>query len=164
MFANRPEMYSARIGRLEHLWSVHHLARAVTKGNTVSHKRWARLTSCIHFTCGYRQYCHFGNTAAECSLGLSKTPTSDSKPTSGGMLCTFWKQHICADQLVLRKKRADSCCTQQHRRRYDVIGRLSKIGRNSCTHFVDTVIDVLELSAGGQSHAKQSKEKEGKRR
>ena len=48
----------------------------------------------MHHTCEYKQYCHVGNTAKQCRLGLF--PDSDfagdlegSKSTSGGTLCIF---------------------------------------------------------------------------
>ena len=40
---------SARIGKPDILWYVNHLARASTKWNTSTHKRWARLISHVHF-------------------------------------------------------------------------------------------------------------------
>ena len=52
------------------MWSVNKLARAVTKWTKSCDKRLARLISYIHHTCEYRQYCHVGNTAQRCRLGL----------------------------------------------------------------------------------------------
>ena len=48
----------------------HKLARAVTKWTKACDKRLGRLISYIHRTCEYRQYCHVGNTAQQCTLGL----------------------------------------------------------------------------------------------
>ena len=59
-------LYLARIGRPDILWSVHKLARAVTKWT----KACARSISYIHFTSDYRQYCHVGNAAQHCRLVL----------------------------------------------------------------------------------------------
>ena len=53
-------LYLARIGRPDILWSVNKLARAVTKWTRVCGKRLARLTSCVHHTSEYKQYCHVG--------------------------------------------------------------------------------------------------------
>ena len=55
-------------------------------------KRLSRLISYIHHTCGYKQYCHVGNTARQCRLGLFQDSDfagdlEDSKSTSGGTLC-----------------------------------------------------------------------------
>ena len=55
-------------------------------------KRLNRLISRIHHTCEYRQYCHVGNTAKQCRLGLFQDSDcagdlEDSKSTSGGTLC-----------------------------------------------------------------------------
>ena len=57
-------------------------------------KRLNRLVSYIHHTCEYRQYCHVGNTAKQCRLGLFQDSDfagdlEDSKSTSGGTLCVF---------------------------------------------------------------------------
>ena len=51
----------------------------------------SRLISCIH-TCEYKQYCHVGNTAKQCRLGLIQdsdfaADLEDSESTSGGTLC-----------------------------------------------------------------------------
>ena len=56
-------LYLTRIGRLDILWSVNKLARAVTKWTSA-----CDLTSYIHHTNDYRQCCHVGNTAQHCRL------------------------------------------------------------------------------------------------
>ena len=53
-----------------------------------------RLISYIHHTCEYKKYCHVGNTAKQCRLGLFQDSDfagdlEDSKSTSGGTLCVF---------------------------------------------------------------------------
>ena len=50
--------------------------------------------SYIHHTCDFKQYCHVGNTAKQCRLGLFQDSDfagniEDSKSTSGGILCIF---------------------------------------------------------------------------
>ena len=87
-------LYLARIGRLDILWSVNELARSITKWTKACGKRLAFLISYIHHTCEYRQYCHAGNTAKQCRLGLFQDSDfagdlEDSKSTSGGTLCIF---------------------------------------------------------------------------
>ena len=63
-------LYLARIGRPDILWSVNKLARSITKWAEACDKRLNRLISYVHHTCEYRQYCHVGNTAKQCRLGL----------------------------------------------------------------------------------------------
>ena len=87
-------LYLARIGRLDIPWSVHKLAPSITKWTKACDKRLNRLISYNHHTCEYRQYCHVGNTAKQCRLGLFQHSDfagdlEDSKSTSGGTLCVF---------------------------------------------------------------------------
>ena len=74
--------------------SENKLARSITKWTKACDKRLSRLISYIHHTCEYKQYCHGGNTAKQCRLGLFQDSDfagdlEDSKSTSGGTLCTF---------------------------------------------------------------------------
>ena len=95
MFSKYSEMLIlARIGRLDILWSVNKFARSITKWTKACHKRVSRLISYIHHTCEYKQYCHVGNIAKQCRLGLFQDSDfagdlEDSKSTSGGTLCVF---------------------------------------------------------------------------
>ena len=87
-------LYSARIGRLDILWSVNKLARSISKWTKACDKRLNRLISYIHHTCEYKQYCYVGNTAKQCRLGLFQDSDfagdlEDSKSTSGGTLCVL---------------------------------------------------------------------------
>ena len=87
-------LYLARIGRPDILWSVNKLARSITKWTKACDKRLNRFISYIHHTCEYEQYCHVGNTAKQCRLGLFQDSDfagdrEDSKSTSGGKLCVF---------------------------------------------------------------------------
>ena len=87
-------LYLARIGRPDILWSVNKLARSITKWTKACDKRLNRLISYIHRTSEYKQYCHVGNTAKQCRLGLFQDSDfagdlEDSKSTSGWMLCIF---------------------------------------------------------------------------
>ena len=75
-------------------WSVNKLARSITKWTKACDKRLTRLISYINHTCEYRQYCHVGNTAKQCRLGLFQDSDfagdlEDSKSTSGGTHCIF---------------------------------------------------------------------------
>ena len=87
-------LYLTRIGRLDILWSVNKLARSITKWFKTCDKRLSRLISYIHHTCEYKQYCHVGNTAKQCRLGLFQDSDfagdlEDSKSPSDGTLCVF---------------------------------------------------------------------------
>ena len=87
-------LYLARIGRPDILWSVNKLARSITKWTKACDKRLNRLISYIHHTSEYKQYCHVGNTAKQCRLGLFQDSDfagdlEDSKSTSGGTLCAY---------------------------------------------------------------------------
>ena len=52
------------------LWSVNKVARSITKWTKSCDKRLNRLISYIHHTSEYKQYCHVGNIAKQCRLGL----------------------------------------------------------------------------------------------
>ena len=70
------------------------LARSITKWTKACDKRLDRLISKIHYTCVYKQYCHVGNIAKQCRLGLFQDSDfagdlEDSKSTSGGTFCFF---------------------------------------------------------------------------
>ena len=87
-------LHLARIGRPDILWSVNKLVRSITKWPKPCDKRLNRLISKIHHTCEHKQYCHVGNTAKQCRLGLFQDSDfagdlEDSKSTSGGTLCIF---------------------------------------------------------------------------
>ena len=76
------------------LWSVNKLTRSITKWTRDCDKRVSRLISYIHHTSEYEQYCHVGNTAKQCRLGLFQDSDfagdlEDSKSTSGGTLCVL---------------------------------------------------------------------------
>ena len=101
-------LYLARIGRLDILWSVSKLARSITKWTKACDKRLNRWISYVHHTCEYKQFCHVGNTAKQCRLGLFQDSDfpgdlEDSKSTSGGTLCVFGS-HIFVPTSWMRKK------------------------------------------------------------
>ena len=63
-------LYLARIGRPDISWSISKFARTVTRWTGACDKRLVRLISCTHYTSHLKQYCHVGNTAQQCRLGL----------------------------------------------------------------------------------------------
>ena len=88
-------LYLARTGRPDIFRSVNKLALAVTKWTKACDKRLARLISYTHHTSEFKQYCHVGNTAQQCRLGLFQVSDfagdlEDSKSTSGGVLCKLF--------------------------------------------------------------------------
>ena len=97
-------LYLARIGRPDILWSVNKLARSITKWTKACDKRLNRLISYIHHTSEYKQYCHVGNTAKQCRLGLFQDSDfagdlEDSKIHFWRNIMYFWKPHICSNKL-----------------------------------------------------------------
>ena len=102
-------LYLARIGRPDILWSVNKLARSITKWTKVCDKRLNRLISYIHHTSEHKQYCHVGNTAKQCRLGLFQDSDfagdlEDSKSTSGGTLCVFGSHTFVPTSWMCKKQ------------------------------------------------------------
>ena len=100
-------------GRPDILWSVHILARSITKWTKACDKRLNRLISYIHHTCEYKQYCHVGNTAKQCRLGLFQDSDfagdlEDSKSTSGRTLCVFGSHTFVPISWMCKKQTAVS--------------------------------------------------------
>ena len=105
--------FLARIGRPDILWSVNNLARSITKWTKACDKRLNRLISYIHHTCENKQYCHVGNTAKQCRLGLFQDSDfagdlEDSKSTSGGTLCVFGSHTFVPISWMCKKQTAVS--------------------------------------------------------
>ena len=106
-------LYLTRIGRPDILLSVNKLARSITKWTKACDKRLNRLISYIHHTCEYKQYCHVGNTAKQCRLGLFQDSDfagdlEDSKSTSGGTLCIFGSHTFVPISWMCKKQTAVS--------------------------------------------------------
>ena len=95
MLSNGSEMLvRGKNWRLDILWSVNELARSIAKWTKACDKRLNRLISYTHHTSEYKQYCHVGNAAQQCRLGLFQDSDfpgdlEDSKSTSGRTLCVF---------------------------------------------------------------------------
>ena len=97
------------IGRPDFLWSVNKPARSITKWTKACDKPLCRLISYIHHTCEYKQYCHVGNTAKHCRLGLFRDSDfagdlEDSKSTSGGTLCVFGSHTFVPKSWMCKKQ------------------------------------------------------------
>ena len=81
--------------------------------NTSGDKRLNRLISYVHHTCEHRQYCHVGNTAKQCRLGLFQDSDfagdlEDSKSTSGGTLCVLGSHTFVPISWMCKKQTAVS--------------------------------------------------------
>ena len=71
------------------------------------------MISYIHHTCEYKQYCHVGNTAKQCILGLFQNSDfagdlEDSKSTSGGTLCVLGSHTFVPISWMCKKQTAVS--------------------------------------------------------
>ena len=97
----------------EQTCTIHH------KWTKACDKRLNRLISYIHHTCEYKQYCYVGNTAKQCRLGLFQDSDfagdlEDSKSTSGGTLCIFWKSYFCSNKLDVHATKLPFRTVQQN--------------------------------------------------
>ena len=102
-------LHLARIGRPEILWSVNKLARLITKWTKACDKLLSRLISYIHRTSEYKQYCHVGNNAKQCRLGLFQDSDfagdlEDSKSTSGWNIVHFGSHTFVPISWMCKKK------------------------------------------------------------
>ena len=101
-----------------YLWSLNTLARSITKWTKACDKRLNRLSSYIHQTCEYKQYCHVENTAKQCRLGHFQDSDfagdlEDSKSTSGGTLCVFGSHTFVPISWMWKKQTSVShSCTE----------------------------------------------------
>ena len=140
-------LYLARIGRPDILWSVNELARSITKWTKACDKRLNRLISYIHHTCEYKQYCHVGNTAEQCRLGLFQDSDfagdlEDSKSTSGGTLCVFGSHTFVPISWMCKKQ---TCSFSQFNRiRNHLFERWIEIGQDcKLSNLWDLIVSVL---------------------
>ena len=129
-------LYLTRIGRADIQRSVNKFARSITKWTNVCDKRLCRFIFYIHQTCEYQQYYYVGNTARHCRLGLFQESDfagdlEDSKSTSGGTLCFFWKSYICSNKFDVQE--TNCCFSQFNRIRNHFFGRKIEIGWVACS-------------------------------
>ena len=94
------------------IWKLlgNRLVRSVTKWSRACDLRSARLISYTHHTTNYKQYCHVGNQA---KLGLFQDADfagnlTDSKSTSGGVLCMFGSHTFVPISWACKKQRSVS--------------------------------------------------------
>ena len=131
-------LYTARIGRPDIPWSVNNLARSITKWTKACDKRLNRLISYVHHTCEYKQYCHVGNTAKQCRLGLFQ----DSDLQEILRIQNPLREEHCAFLEVIRLFQSVGCVrtnfsfTQLHRSGNHFLGRRIKVGRYTRAWFM----------------------------
>ena len=69
-------------------------------------KMLAKLISFLKITSDHRQFCHVGNKARECKVGLFQVALfgymTDSKSTSGGLPCIFGDHTCCANDMGMQ--------------------------------------------------------------
>ena len=129
MLSNCSEMLI--LGTTDILWSVNKLARSITKWTKACDKRLNRLISYIQHTCEYKHYCHVGNTAQQCRLGLFQDSDfagdlEDSKSTSGGTLCVCGSHTFVPRSWMCEKQTAVS-----HSSTESVLGNDSRVSFRS---------------------------------
>ena len=129
-------LYLARIGRPDILWSVNKLARSIKKWTRACDKRLNRWVSFIHHTCEYRQYCHVGNTAKQCRLGLLQD--SHFAGDLERFEIHFWRNIVRFRKSYIRSKKLDvqetSCCFSQFNRIWNhLLGHWIEIRSFACS-------------------------------
>ena len=145
----------ARIGRPDILWSVNKLARSITKWTKACDERLNRLISYIHHTCEYKQYCHVGNTAKQCTLGLFRDSDlagdlEDSKSTSGGTLCVFGSHTFVPISWMCKKQTAVShSSTESEIISLDTGLRLDGLPALELWDFIVSVLGNVSRVSGG---------------
>ena len=150
-------LYLARIGRPDILWSVNKLARAVTKWTQACDRRVARVVSCTRHSNEYRQYCHLGNAAQHCRLGLFHDSNfagdlEDSKSTSERVLFFFGNRTfvpirwMCEKQMSVSHKTTESEIIS--------LGAGLHMDRLFALDLWDIVIEVLRSTNNTARHGK----------
>ena len=106
-----------------------------------------RLISYIHQKCECRQYCHVGNTANQCRLGLFQDSVfagdlEGSKSTSGGTSCVFGSHSFVTISWMCKKKTSGSHSSTES----EIISLDAglKNRRDSCSRFVVSDCFCLE--------------------
>ena len=152
-------LYLARAGRPDILWSGNKLARAVTKWTRACDRRLALLISYIHYTKDHRQYCHVGNTAQHCRLGLFQD--SDfaggledfSKSTSRGILCICGSRTFVLISWMCKRQTSVSHSSTET----EIISLDAGLRMDGVPVLVHVVIDALHTSEKKQQHTTNPK-------
>ena len=122
------------------------IARSITKWTKACDKRLNRLISNIHHTSEYRQYCHLGNTAEQCRLGLFQNSDfagdlEDSKSTSGGTLCIFGSHTFVPISWMCKKQTSVSHSSTESE--INLSGHWTEIGWVTCSGTMGSNCSVL---------------------
>ena len=151
----------ARIGRFDNLWSVNEVARAVVKWTRACDRRLVRFIPYSHHTYDYRQYCHVGNMAQHCRLGLFQDSDfvgeiEESKPTSGGILCIFGSRTFVPISWMCKKQTAVSHSSKES----EVISLDAGLRMDGllALDLWDMVIEVLHFSNNAKSSTQGQRE------
>ena len=116
--------------------------------------RLARLISYLCRTCDFRQYCHEGNTAEQCRLGLfqdSDLAGDLEVPKSGGILCVVG----CHTFVPIRSMRKKQTSVSQSTLEAEVtsLDACLRMDGISYLDFWDLLIAVLQSSTGPASES-----------
>ena len=144
------------------------LARSVTKCTGTCDRQLAHLISCIHHTSDNRQYCHVGNTAQHCRLGLFQdsdcaSDLVDSKSTSGGISCIFGSRAFVPLSWMYKKQTSVSHSSAESE--IISLGAGLRMDGLLALGFWDVVIEVLRSSQdgadgnGSRNHKSKPKQK-----
>ena len=146
------------LARIDILRSVNKLARAVTKWTRACDKCLARLISYIHHTREFKQYCHEGNTAQQCSLGLFHDSDfagdlDDSKSTSGRILCILGSHTFVPISWMCKKQTSVSHSSTES----EIISLDAGLRMNGipALDLWDLVIEVLHSSSNQHKKSKR---------
>ena len=149
-------LWLARIGRPDIPWSVNKLARSITKWTKACDKRFSRLISYIHHTCENKQYCHVGNTAKQCRLGLFQDSDfawdlEALKIYFRWNIVHFRKPHVRSNQLWMCKKQT-SVSHSSTESEIISLDAGSRMGGKPALDLWDLIVAVLH---GNTSQSKQ---------
>ena len=133
------------------------LARAITKWTRACDKRLARLISCIHHTCEFKQYCHVGSTEQQCrlcvysGLGFCRRSTR-LKINIRWTLVYIRKSHVRCNKLDVQE--TDFSFTQFHRSRNNFSRCRFTLEWIPALDLWDLVIEVCHSSPNGLNNSK----------
>ena len=148
--------FTARMVRLDVLWTVNQLARCVTKWNAACDKRLHRLISYLHHTSHWVQTCWIGDSPEHCKLALFVDASfagdlQDSKSTSGAILCLTGPQTFVPLSWFCKKQTAVSHSSSEA----EVVALDAGVRMEGLPALTlwDAVISVLGAECGGKPPA-----------